>query len=67
MDESDLGVVIEPTDLPARAGIKLRYVVTPPPARHPGRARMPSCSADDLEGDKLYSIKWDRNGHEFNR
>lgn len=46
-------------------GIKLMDVLIPPHAIRGQNAKL-SCSYD-LEGDKLYSIKWYRNGHEFYR
>lgn len=46
-------------------GIRLLNVDIPPHAIRGQDARM-TCKYD-LQGDKLYSIKWYRNGHEFYR
>ena len=47
------------------SAIKLMDVLIPPHAIRGQNAKL-TCSYD-LEGDKLYSIKWYRNGHEFYR
>ena len=46
-------------------GIRLHNVDIPPHAIRGQNARL-TCKYD-MEGDKLYSIKWYRNGHEFYR
>merc|ERR1712223_60479 len=46
-------------------GIRLLNVEIPPHAIRGNNAKL-TCKYD-LEGDKLYSIKWYRNGHEFYR
>lgn len=45
--------------------IKLLNVVIPPHAIRGNNVKL-LCNYD-MEGDKLYSIKWYRNGHEFYR
>lgn len=51
--------------VPESIGIRLIDVTIPPHAIRGQNARL-TCKYD-LEGDKLYSIKWYRNGHEFYR
>ena len=46
-------------------GIRLHNVDIPPHAIRGQNARL-TCKYD-MEGDKLYSIRWYRNGHEFYR
>lgn len=53
------------TGIDKSTGIRLLNVDIPPHAIRGQDARM-TCKYD-LQGDKLYSIKWYRNGHEFYR